>query len=338
MAKGSGTSGGVADASGSNYENLVAAWYCLRILFGSAAHPGFDLPSSTRIVELSLQSAAAVDDVNSVTSDEGRIFVQAKRSVTLSKAANSPLGSAIDQFVRQHKTGVANDHQATSFRPLDWTRDRLVLTTRGARAAKITNVLPRLLRRLRDRGSIDTIGHLAASTEEREVAEVIEAHVRRSWAIHHGLAPSDAELGQFLRHLWVQTLDVEEGEGDKRSVLDIMRANLLADPSQADLAFSALVARCGRLRADRSGADAGSLLASLSASGIGILALPDFRVDVEALRNWTAHSCGARPGSRGCWPTGRNRPSPVLHGPTFKPQVGRNLSSSSVNRVRERAG
>jgi hypothetical protein len=32
-------------------------------------------------------------------------------------------------------------------------------------------------------------------------------------------------------------LDVAEGEGDKRSVLDVMRANLLADSSQADLAF-----------------------------------------------------------------------------------------------------
>jgi hypothetical protein len=97
MASGSTTSGGVAEASGSNYENLVAAWYCVRILLGAAAQPGFDLPSSTRIVELSLQSAAAVDDVNSVTSDDGRIFVQAKRSVTLSRGVDSPLGSAIDQ-------------------------------------------------------------------------------------------------------------------------------------------------------------------------------------------------------------------------------------------------
>ncbi len=87
---------------------------------GSAAHPGFDLPSSTRIVELSLQSAAAVDDVNSVTSDEGRIFVQAKRSVTLSKAANSPLGSAIDQFVRQHKIGVAINRPDSTITRAAW--------------------------------------------------------------------------------------------------------------------------------------------------------------------------------------------------------------------------
>jgi hypothetical protein len=83
----------------------------------------------------------------------------------------------------------------------------------------------------------------------------------------------------------VQTLDVAEGEGDKRSVLDVMRANLLADSSQADLAFP----RWWLIDSVRIGPapNAGTPLASLSASGIGMLALPDFRVDVEALRNWT---------------------------------------------------
>jgi hypothetical protein len=287
MTKGSNTSGGVAEATGSNYENLVAAWYCVRILLGSAAHPDFDLPHITRVIELSLQSAAAVDDINLVTSDDGRIFVQAKRSVTLSRTADSPLGSAIDQFVRQLSSGVSLDPKGASFRALDRTRDRLVLATRGARAAKITNVLPRLLRRLRDRAGVETISHVVSSAEEREVAEVIEAQIRASWATHLGVTPSDADVGQLLRYLWVQTLDVEEGEADRRSALDLMRANLLAGPSQAELAFSLLVARCGRLRAERSGADAGGLLTSLSTSGIALVALPDFRADVEALRNWT---------------------------------------------------
>jgi hypothetical protein len=287
MAKASSTSGGIAEASGSNYENLVAAWYCVRILLGSAAHPEFDLPSATRLIELSLQSAAAVDDVNLITSDEGRILVQAKRSVTLSRSASSPLGSAIDQFVRQLKEGVVLDHKGTATRPLDQARDRLVLATRGSRSAKITTVLPRLLRMLRDRASVETIGHVASSADECEVAEVVETHVRACWLVHHGGDPSDADVGRLLRHLWVQTLDVEDGEGDRRSAFDSLRGNLLADPAQADLAFSSLVTRCGRLRAERSGADAGGLLASLSKSGIALLALPDFRADVEALRRWT---------------------------------------------------
>ena len=201
MAKGSNTFGGVAEATGSNYENLVAAWYCVRILLGSAAHPDFDLPHITRVIELSLQSAAAVDDINLVTSDDGRIFVQAKRSVTLSRTADSPLGSAIDQFVRQLSSGVSLDPKGASFRALDRTRDRLVLATRGARAAKITNVLPRLLRRLRDRTGVETISHVVSSAEEREVAEVIEAQIRASWATHLGVTPSDADVGQLLRYL-----------------------------------------------------------------------------------------------------------------------------------------
>ena len=144
MAKASSTSGGVAEATGSNYENLVAAWYGVRILLGSAADPEFDLPSRTRPIEFSLQSAAAVDDVNLITPDDGRILIQAKRSVTLSRSASSPLESAIDQIVRQVKEGVVLDHKGSATWPLDQARDRLILATRGMRSAKITTVLPRL--------------------------------------------------------------------------------------------------------------------------------------------------------------------------------------------------
>lgn len=295
MAKASKTSsGGVAEASGSNYEVLVAAWHCVRILLGATAQPDFDIPASTTIKALRLQSTASVDDVNLATSDEGRIYIQAKRSIALTASAKSPLGSAIDQFVQQFKTGSQQAAGAAISRPLEPGRDRLVLATRG-RAPKITHVLPRLLRRIRDQGSMNTLADVAVTDEEKGVADGIEAHVRAAWTTHFGAAPSDDELGRFFRLLWVQTLDVEDGEGDRRAALDLMRANLLSDRTQAELAFSALVARCGRLRAERSGADASGLMASLSAAGIGLLALPDYRADVEALRRWTQTQIRAVP-------------------------------------------
>lgn len=285
MARRSTTSGGVAEASGSNYENLTAAWWCVRILLGAAAQPDFELPNAVRIVELSLQSSASVDDVNLVTSDQGSIFIQAKRTVALTTSATSPFGSAIDQFVRQFKDGAAL--RGASARPLDRTRDRLVLATRSGRAAKITEVLPQLLRRLRSLDSAPTLGDIAATDLEQDVAQGVEAHVRARWLQHYGVDPTDQEVGTFLRHLWVQTLDVEDGGGDRRSVLDALRNTLLSQPTQAELAFSTLVARCGRLRAERSGADAGSLLTALTGAGIGLQALPDYRADVESLRSWT---------------------------------------------------
>jgi hypothetical protein len=47
MAKKKISSGGKAEASGSNYETLVATWYAHSALLGAAAQPPFDLPADT---------------------------------------------------------------------------------------------------------------------------------------------------------------------------------------------------------------------------------------------------------------------------------------------------
>jgi hypothetical protein len=60
----------------------------------------FDLPAQTRLIAVHCQTVEPVHDVNAVTSERGIAFVQAKRSVVLSKGETSALGSAIDQFVR----------------------------------------------------------------------------------------------------------------------------------------------------------------------------------------------------------------------------------------------
>lgn len=61
-----------AEATGSNYENLVAAWYCLPILFGSAAHPGFDLPSSTSATARSPASQLAPSAAEELFTQNGQ--------------------------------------------------------------------------------------------------------------------------------------------------------------------------------------------------------------------------------------------------------------------------
>src|SRR5579871_1036226 len=108
MAKKTKSSGGKAEATGSNYETLVAAWYAHSVLLGKTAQPPFDLPTDTQIVSFTCQSEAPVDDVNAATSDDGIIFVQAKRSVDMSSVASSSFAGALDQFVRQTKACAAN--------------------------------------------------------------------------------------------------------------------------------------------------------------------------------------------------------------------------------------
>jgi hypothetical protein len=236
---------------------------------GHAAQPLFDLPAQLRLVAVHCQTAEPVDDVNAVASDEGISFVQAKRSANLSEGETSALGSAIDQFVRQQKRMSDRLSTLAGARSLDPQRDRLVLATRSGSSAKITEVLPRLLRGLRDRSDVHTLYEVQTSQQEREVAKVLDDHVVRRWKAGNGRDPTAAEMRALLRLIWVHELDVEDGGRDCTAVLDLMRANLLVDSSQAGTAFSELVTLCARLRADRSGADIQKLLQVLIAPAFG---------------------------------------------------------------------
>jgi len=180
MAKKKTSSGGKAEASGGNYETLVATWYAHSVLLGGIAQPPFDLHTDTQIVSFTCQSDAPVDDVNANTGDAGIIFVQAKRSVDMSSAATSSFAGALDQFVRQVKACAAADPKHAWSRPLDPSRDRLILATRSASSSKVTETLPELLRRIRDRSDVRTLKQVAVSQTEKMAAKTVETNLNRS--------------------------------------------------------------------------------------------------------------------------------------------------------------
>lgn len=281
------SSGGKAEAAGSNYEILVATWYGHSILLGGVLDPPFGLSAGTSIESLTCQSDAPVDDVNAYTSEAGIIFVQAKRSVDLSSAAASGFAGALDQFVRQYQACTMRDPRHIWSRPLDPARDRLVLSTRSSSSRKIIDTLPELLRRIRDKRDERTLAQVAVSQVERSVAKVTEKNLKRSWKAAFGKAPTNQELSRLLRLIWIQELDLESGKRDRKAILEHFRANLLEDRTQATLAFSNLFRLSTRFRAERSGTDRLSLMDALAESGIRLTAAPDYRNDIAALRKWT---------------------------------------------------
>jgi hypothetical protein len=295
MAKKKTSSGGKAEASGGNYETLVATWYAHAILLGAVAQPPFDLRADTQIISFTCQSQAPVDDVNALTSDAGIIFVQAKRTVHLSSAPDSSFASALDQFVRQLQACDAGDPKHAWSRPLDPKRDRLVLATRSNSSAKVTGTFPELLRRIRDRSDVRTLKQVAVSQSERAAAKTVESVLKRSWKAAYGRLPTTKQLNQLLRLIWVHELDLESGKRDRKLILEHFRANLLEDLTQATSAFSELFKLAARLRAERSGADKVTLLQTLARAGIRLTALPDFRSDIAALSKWTRERLGPAP-------------------------------------------
>jgi hypothetical protein len=257
------------------------------VLLGRSLQPLLELPIDTSLISLTCQSVAPVDDVNAKTSDGGFVFIQAKRTLSLSAGPKSAFASALDQFVRQHKVCAGATVDAEWARPLNRSRDRLVLATRSASSSKITEVLPRLLRGFRDRDEARSLSHVATSAGERAVAKTAEIALRRSCRRAYGRPPSASLLAELLRLMWVQELDVESVKRDYQHALEHLRVGVLADPSQAGVAWAELFKLCARLRADRSGATQLSLLRNLAAAGIRLAALPDYRADIKALKDWT---------------------------------------------------
>jgi hypothetical protein len=219
------SAGGKAEAAGSLYETLTAAWYTHRILLGKSTQPVLELPSGAQLTSLICQSDAPVDDVNAYTSDGGILFVQVKRTVSLSTRADSAFASAVDQFVHQYQ-GCASSAVARPWaRPLDASRDRLVLVTRGASSAKITRVLPRLLRGIRDRADVLSLKDVATSGGECRLSSrrgPLLAHAplrtgHASWPsirLKHGLSPRCEEPTPGYR---------SRGDPDARSGIDVDR-------------------------------------------------------------------------------------------------------------------
>lgn len=278
-------SGGKAEAVGADYETRAAAWYCVRMLAGSLAQL-FLLPAGTTLTSVACQTGAAVDDVNARTSHDGLIYAQAKRTVHLSEAPNSALVKALDQFVRQHKEceDKASKHAP---RTLDSSKDRLALVTRRAGSKKIVEILDRLLRAVRLDAAKKCLADAQNSAEEKEVAETVDRVLRARWQAIYGTAPSPDQLAGLLRLIWVQHLDLEDGQADAIAAQDALTTSVLANAADGPSAFASLIKTCATLRADRATIDLNALQKTLTGDGISLVALPTFRDDVYALRKWT---------------------------------------------------
>ena len=148
---------------------------------------------------------------------------------------------------------------------------------------------------MRDHGSAQALSDIQTSAAEKAVAAVIDGHVTRWWRAAYGRDPSVTEGGAVLRAIWVQELDIEDGERDQLDALDKLRGNVLATPSQATTAFSTLASLCARLRADRSGVDVPRIQQVLADAGIGLEAMADFRPDIVQLKSWSAQKLARAP-------------------------------------------
>lgn len=289
MASRRGSAGGAAAAGGMNFQYRVTAWVAVEILAEKGASSPWSLPEGTALEWLRCETEQPVDDLLVGTSGGGFVFSQIKHTLRLSKAADSDLASVLDQFVRQFIANRAGSSKGRPWeRPLDPLRDRLVLIT-GPRSSKPIRVhVPAILGRVRNLVQGQLLEDSAVNDAECETLSIVVGHVRRSWQAALGVSPSDDEVRQLLSLIHIQVLDVDGGGDAERGAKDRLRALVLHDPGQADMAWALLVGSCGKFAEERSGADRPQLQRALLAQ-VEIQAAHSYRDDIERLKtySWT---------------------------------------------------
>ena len=279
--------GGAATHAGTDYQNRASAWLSIRILAEQDASPPWDLPSSVTLDLIRCESDQPVDDILVGLSSGGFAFLQAKHAVTLSAGIDSDLGKTLDQFVRQYLRAPVPGYAAQPWdRPLDPERDRLVLLA-GRCSEPIRSDLPSLLIRLRGLTDAQHLAAAALTDGERRALKVVQDHISHFWNSVAGSPPREADVRALLRLIRVHVLDVDPGQAGEREAKDLLRSAVLADPTQADLAWTELLRSAALCARGQTGADRRALQHGLRDAGVSLKTPRSYQPDMERLRGHT---------------------------------------------------
>ncbi len=113
--------------------------------------------------------------------------------------------------------------------------------------------------------------------------------IHRTWQLNWRLirTPTDTELQDILRLIYVQILDIDSGGNDEIYAKDRLRTGVIEDPAQSDLAWGALINICTQFAVSRSGGDRTTLQNLLYRECISLKPVRSYQADIEKLREYS---------------------------------------------------
>lgn len=269
--------GGAATSAGITFQQqlgaLVGTWLLGERPFDQRLALGHAVPVWVRF-----ESEAPVDDILVATSAGGMVAIQAKTTASLSRDLASPFGKSVAQFVRHWLACRDGDGSLHWNRPLNPLTDRMVLAVGRQAPATVREDLPAALRLRSQPG-----GGVLTEAQTRAF-EDFQSCVAQAWsnATTDPFMPAIAET--LARLVTIFTFDPA---GPDRVASLAALESLVAAPSGAPAALTALEGLSGDYMARRGGADLTTLRQALMTRGIRLAAPPAYRSDIAALR---AHS------------------------------------------------
>lgn len=227
---------------------------------------------------LRFETEAPVNDILVETNVGGWIFVQAKTSLTPSSTASSELGRVADQIVRQYHACAQGSGERGWDRPLDLSRDRILVAVGRTTAATFANHLASALSAIQ--------AHSAAPLPSNQQAALtgFTERLREAWSAFTGVAPTDGKLETILGFVRIGKFDFQGA--DREVAIEALRS-LLRDEDRAETGFTVLAEECQRLMKTRLEADALALRRVLEQRGLTLRPAPSSQIDIAVLQAYS---------------------------------------------------
>jgi hypothetical protein len=277
------SAGGSAGASGVGFQNQVFAWVASCLV----AEEPLQIPLVVgNVVQVGAQTGFEVDDVAVLTDLGNGMFVQAKVGMALGRADDSPLAKGLKQAVKLYLDETIPE-AGSSGRPIDASRDAIVLCTDHSAPATVREHLRQGLRRVASQPAGTAIGEELTGPQSAALEAALQ-HIQRAWgAARAGVEPTDEELRNFLKALHVLVLDLEDGRKDQQAALSTLHRGL-AQPTSASLAWTVLLDEAQAASAVRQWRDRPALILALAQRGIATTLPSEHASDIEVLRERSA--------------------------------------------------
>jgi len=190
--------GGKATSAGIDYQQRIAAWFQIHMYAEFDISIFFDQLNEKLIIKsVEFESDNPIDDINLICENNSSIFIQVKRSISLSTQENSDFYKTIYQFVKE-------------FVKDELTTNLLGLVTTSDASNKITNDLKKLVVGARlNMGSIET---LPLNNSEKDTLQKVKIVFTTIYTKEKGLPPPDFLINEFLKRIFIGVIDIQQGQ------------------------------------------------------------------------------------------------------------------------------
>lgn len=224
--------GGAATNTGIDYQQRLAAYFLIQMLLDVDSLAGIGLDGVYPITEVSFESSSCIDDIV-IKTNNGTLYIQAKRNISMSDNVDSEFQKTINQFVSQYLLNAA-------------ANDKYVIATSSGSSSKIKQDLRKILESIRLNDTDFNKNPLNQS--EQEVYTKLKNCVSVSYKGVLSKGVSDTVLTSILKKVHVVIADVQKGMPLEGAILTVLMSKSKVKP---ELFLSATISLALSLASNR---------------------------------------------------------------------------------------